>query len=283
MNAAGYASPALHARSAGGAGDAGLVLSKTSLPDQLLAPGEAFVSSHPADASLRRLARLRRNILTAANLHGMADHGQRPSRPWFVTLTYAHIDGWRSDHVSRAVQAFRRWCHGHGVPCRYEWVAELQARGAVHYHLIAWLPARLAMPKWDKQRDKTGAVWWPHGMSNRQRCKSGAGYLAKYISKMGEFHRFPKGMRLYGVGGLFSDGRNIRSWWNLPEWARRLHGVGELVRKASRGLVVRSTEQMVASPYSVRRVQGGLIVRLVGAVAERFHDGPYSTYRGATC
>jgi hypothetical protein len=234
---------------------------------------------HPSDQVLRRLSRLRRNVLGAGRLHALADNGKRPEVPWFVTLTYRFADGWRADHVSQAVQRFRHWCLGHRIACRYVWVAELQARGAMHYHLIAWLPRGFTMPKWDRQRTKAGVVWWPHGMSNRERARSGAGYLVKYISKLGEFHRFPKGARLYGVGGLSRDGRGIRSWWNLPEWCRRMHGVGDVVRRAGR-LVVRSTCEVLAPRFKVQRVPGGLALRQLQPLAERFHDGPWSAYVG---
>lgn len=253
-------------------GAAGLVPSKTTF----CAPS-TFVSSHPSEVVLRRLARLRRNVIAAAQLHGLADRGQRPARPWFVTLTYAPGVAWRAEHVSKAIKAFRYWCEARGVPCRYEWVAELQARGAVHYHLIAWLPSRLSMPKWDTHRNKHGVIWWPHGMSNRQRCKSGAGYLAKYLSKMGEFARFPKGCRLYGIGGLSGDGRGIRAWWNLPEWCRRMYGVGDVVRRAG-ALVVRATLEVLAPRFSLRRVHGGFQLRQLVPLAERFHAGAFSTF-----
>lgn len=265
---------ATHARSAGAApGAAGLVSSRTS------PQGVSVVSLHDNEQTLRRLSRLRRNVLGAGRLHALADDGKRPPVAWFVTLTYAFADGWRADHVSQAVERFRAWCRGHRIPCRYVWVAELQARGAMHYHLIAYLPKGYTMPKWDRQRDRTGRVWWPWGMSQRERSRSGAGYLVKYLSKLGEFHRFPKGARLYGIGGLSGHGRSIRSWWNLPEWCRRLHGVGEVVRRTGR-LVVLRTGELLAPRFAVCRVPGGLAVRQLQPLADRFHDGPWSAYIG---
>jgi hypothetical protein len=94
---------------------------------------------------------------------------------------------------------------------------------------------------------------------------------------MGEFHRFPKGARLYGVGGLSRDGRSVRSWWNLPEWCRRLYGVGEVVRRAG-GLVVRATREVLEPRFSLRRVPGGFQLRQLQPLAERFHEGAYSSW-----
>lgn len=263
------AAAAAHARSAGAADAAGLVLSKTSGPDE--PSGSFLLSTHPSDVVLARLGRLRRNVLAAANLHAVAEAGFRAPRAWMVTLTYRGVHDWQPRHIATALRAYRKWCKRHGVPCRYEWVAELQSRGAMHYHLIAWLPARLGMPKWDKRG------WWPHGLTQSARARSGAGYLAKYLSKMGEYHRFPKGARLYGVGGLDEWARKVRAWWNLPEWARRLGGVGDIARRAC-GLVVRATGEVLAAVWSVRRVPGGLEVRRLRPLPPRWHDGTYSTW-----
>ena len=136
------------------AGGAGLVPSKTSLHG-----GAVLVSFAPSCVAERRVKRLKKSVWASGHLHGLADRGCRPARCWFVTLTYADCDGWRPDHVSEALQRFRHWCRGLGIPCRYTWVAELQKRGAVHYHLLAWLPVGVSMPKWDRQRGQRPAFW----------------------------------------------------------------------------------------------------------------------------
>jgi len=271
---------ATDARSAAAAvGAGGLVPSKTSLST----PGDSLVISFGASVlAERRVARLKRAVWGSGHLHGLAENGQRPAVPWFVTLTYADADAWEPDQVSAAVQRFRLWCKRLGVPCRYTWVAEIQPQrltrtgeAAVHYHLIAWLPVGVSMPKWDRQRTASGALWWPWGMSNRDKARAGVGYLMKYLSKLGELTRFPKGLRLYGIGGLSLVGRSVRTWLNLPEWAKRVFGVGEVVRKSC-GLVVSSSGEVLASPYRLRLVPGGARVSLVGTVAPRFHDGAWS-------
>lgn len=254
----------------------GLVPSKTSL----LNLGDEVVLSLGASALAEaRVKRLKRSVWASGHLHKLADKGHRPPVCWFVTLTYRGIEDWRADHMSAAVQRFRNWCASVGVPCRYTWVAELQGRGAVHYHLIAWLPVGYSMPKWDRPKGRR-AAFWPHGMTNTQRAVAGVGYLMKYLSKLGEFHRFPKGLRLYGIGGVGQAGRGVRSWLNLPEWAKALHGVGEVVRLAGR-LVVQGTGEVLASPYRVSVVPGALVVRLVGSVVPRWFAGPYSALPAA--
>ena len=243
-------------------GLAGLVPSKTSLQGQT-------VLLSPSAVADRRVRRLKRAVWASGHLHGMADHGFRPAVCWFVTLTYRGVADWRADHVSRAVQRFRDWCRAVGVPCRYTWVAELQVRGAVHYHLLAWLPVGVQMPFWDKRASARRAAFWPHGMSNTEVAKSGVCYLMKYLSKLGDQTRFPKGLRLYGVGGLSRDGRSVRAWFNLPQWAKGAFGVGDLVRKAC-GLVVRATGEVLPPVWRVHRLPGALSLQKLREVPSRF-------------
>lgn len=218
----------------------------------------------------RRVARLKRAVWASGHLHAIADHGMRAPVCWFVTLTYADPDGWAANQVQRALVRFRAWCKKKGVRCRYTWVAEIQPKRAErtgdhvpHYHLLAWLPQGLAMPKWD------AVGWWPHGMSNREVARSGVGYLMKYLSKLGELSVFPKGLRLYGIGGLDEQARRVRSWFNLPQWAKQCFGVGDLARGAC-GLVVRATGEILAPVWKVSRVPGGLELRKLREVESRF-------------
>jgi hypothetical protein len=249
---------------------AGLVPSKTSLHG-VLSP--MIDLSRPAVAE-RRVKCLKKAVWSSGHLHGIVEKGFRAARVWFVTLTYRGVNDWRADHVSQAIQRYRNWCRKIGVPCKYTWVAELQSRGAVHYHLMAWLPPRVRMPKWDKGGMGRPA-FWGHGWTNTQVARAGVGYLMKYLSKLGELTVFPKGLRLYGIGGLDKPARAVRTWLNWPEWLKASYGVGECNRLA-RGFMVHETGEILSSPYRVRLIPGGLLCELVGEIAPRFHDGPYS-------
>ncbi|WP_234264907.1 rolling circle replication-associated protein [Hydrogenophaga sp. NFH-34] len=259
-----------HARSAGSVASegAGLVSSKTSLPD-------LFVNLSPSAVAERRVKRLKRSVWASGHLHAMADRGHRPPVCWFVTLTYRGVDDWQADHISKAIQGYRNWCRDNRIPCRYTWVAELQGRGAVHYHLLCWLPRGFSMPHWDRAKGRR-AKWWPHGMTNTQKAKAGVGYLMKYLSKLGEQTRFPKGLRLYGIGGLNKEGRAIRSWLNLPEWVKASHGVGD-VKRLSSGFVVLRTGEVLEPAYRVQQVPSGFLLCRLRELPSRFHSGPYST------
>jgi hypothetical protein len=243
---------------------------------------EVFINLDRRACAERRVKRLKRSVWASGHLHGLPRRGHRPAVPWFVTLTYADADVWEADHVSAALERYRRWCQKYGYACQYTWVAEIQPERArrtgkqvVHYHLMAWLPLGVRMPKWDVAVGRRTA-FWSHGMTNTERARAGIGYLMKYLSKLGEFTQFPKGLRLYGVGGLSAAARAIRSWLNLPEWAKRSYGVGDLVRKSGR-LVVLATGEILDSPYIVSILPGAIVVRATEPIPARFHSGPYST------
>ena len=265
-----------------GAPGGGLVPYKTN------AQGEVFVNLAPSAVAERRVKRLKRSVWASGHLHGIADKGFRAPVVWFVTLTYAKADAWEPDHLSGAIKGFRNWCRAKGVPCRYTWVAEIQpgrllstGKAVVHYHLLAWLPPGVEMPFWDKPTRKVGgmrAAFWRHGMSKTEVATSGIGYLMKYLSKLGELTRFPKGLRLYGIGGLNECGKSVRQWFNLPEWVKRSYGVAEVAR-AGNCLVVRATGEVLESAYSLLRVPSGFILRALRELPPRFHDGAYSSLR----
>ncbi len=249
----------------------GLVPSKTS---------GNLISLHPNECAIRRIKRLKRSVWASGHLHAMADRGKRPPVCWFVTLTYRGVDDWKPDHIAYAIRLYRQWCKRVGVPCRYTWVAELQNRGAVHYHLLAWLPRGISMPKWDKPRGRRSVAFWPHGMTNTEVARSGIGYLMKYLSKLGEFHRFPAGLRLYGIGGLDAQSRQIRGWYGLPTWVKKTYGVGDVIRRAG-GLVVQATGEFLSPAFSVHLVPGGIQLRQLRDLPEGELPGAYSSVQFA--
>lgn len=237
----------------------------------------------------KRVKRLKRSVWASGHLHGLADLGFRAPVCWFVTLTYAEANAWRADHISAATAGFRRWCKRKRIPCRYTWVAEIQPRrlirtgeAVVHYHLMAWLPRGVQMPFWDKETTagaRTVSAFWPHGMSQTEKAKSGVGYLMKYLSKLGEFTIFPDHLRLYGIGGLNVEARAVRAWYNLPEWAKNLYGVGDL-KRAKKAFLDLETGELIPSLYKCQVIPGGIRLHLQREYPERPPDqvGAYSTF-----
>lgn len=253
------------APAAAGAAVAGLVPYKTS---RTVAFFE--VPTDPEASFESRFNRMRRAVWWSGQGHSEKFSGLFGSRAWFVTLTYRPGVEWEAKHIADALQRCRVWLKRQAnEKLRYTWVAELQKRGVIHYHIIIFLPKRLSMPKWDKRG------WWPHGFTNVQVARSGVGYLMKYVSKCSPFHKFPKGARIYGIGGLNADARAIRSWHNLPSWIKADYGVGEVTRRAC-GYLVRATGEILESPWVVLRGAGRIVLRAVRELPPRFADGPYS-------
>lgn len=263
---------AVDARSAASAAvAAGLVPSTTS------GNGAVSISFDKAIQRETRIKALRKNVWAAGTL--INQQKDRGFRCWFVTLTYRGVDDWKPAHLSDAMRRFRHWCKGLGFAPSYVWVAELQQRGAMHYHLAVWLPSHVSMPMWDKS-GRGRSAFWQHGMTNRQLARNAVGYLMKYMSKIGKHHEYPKGARVYGAGGLTEPNRKIRSWLNWPQWLKQTHGVGEVVRRGG-VRVVRETGEILEAAFVTLRTVGGLLLLPVRPLPTRWADGPYSSWTAA--
>lgn len=170
-----------------------------------------------APAALSRLRRLKHHVRTASRL--IAETMHREGGKWravFVTLTYAPGREWSPKHVAAFVDNVRKWGTRRGFRVGYLWVAEMQRRGAVHYHAVLWIPSRQKLPRPDK------AGWWRHGSTNVQPVQRNAtGYLMKYVSKgLGDYPDLPQGARVCGSGGLDAMARNEFHYWRLPRYVR---------------------------------------------------------------
>lgn len=176
------------------------------------------------DKVLTRLARLRRAVGFAARGHCVSERGCRSDQCLMLTLTYrGSNDDWQPQHISVFMTHVREWCRRHGVACRYCWVAELQKRGVIHYHVALWVPFGTRLPRPDEQG------WWPHGMTRVEVARAAVPYLLKYLSKgCGDtLGAFPKGSRIYGVGGLEHSLRRARRWLGLPAFVQARSDIGD--------------------------------------------------------
>lgn len=169
-----------------------------------------------------------------------------------LTLTYRDVDGWQSNHVTTLLTHIRKWCLRRGCRPGYVWTSELQKRGAVHYHVVLWLPKGMTLPKPDRQG------WWPHGMTNLTWARRPVGYLVKYASKGDDIQQFPKGLRLHGRGGLEQDQRRLVSWWLLPRYVREQFPVvgPRITRAAGGGWVNHATGEWI-EPWIPKLQSGG--------------------------
>jgi hypothetical protein len=243
----------------------GLVSLKTS---DTLTPQTVEIDSEKA-----RHTRLKRSILVAAKLFEHSFRGGFRMRPAMLTLTYRDVDGFAPRHVSELLKRIRQWLLRRGKSFHYVWVAELQLRGALHYHVVIWLPKGLTLPKPDKQG------WWPHGSTRIEWARHPVGYLIKYASKFDVKGGLPKGARLHGSGGFDEFSKQIRRWFNLPTWLKCLAGVGSrFMRIKGVGLVASDTGVCVQSPWRVScrggRVFATKVFEYIGGLKDVV--GPYT-------
>jgi len=162
--------------------------------------------------------RLRQAVSGQASL--ISTRIQASGQRWrliFLTLTYRPGVDWGPLHITSCLKAMAKWAKRRGFKLPYIWVCELgEDRGRLHYHVVLWVPARLMMPKPDKQG------WWPHGWTKIERARNqgaAAGYLAKYTTK-GSAGLFPAGCRIHGAGGLTMVERARMAWGRAPAWVR---------------------------------------------------------------
>jgi hypothetical protein len=195
---------------------------------------------------------MRSGVLTSARL--MVEELQRGGsryRAAFLGVTYRPGVVASPLHITGLQKNMREWLARRGHVLRDVWVAELQERGAVHYHLMVFLPRGLTLPKPDKQG------WWPHGSTRIEWAKKPVGYLAKYASKGGDLHDLPAGTRLWGYAGLRGTARDELRWWLAPSWLRELVECGDVLRRVGRWWENRTLGIRYRSPYEILDLYGG--------------------------
>lgn len=205
------------------------------------------------DTAESRIKKMRQSVTTAARLieEGLQTGGFR-YRAAMLTVTYAEVDGWSSDHISQLMHHIRMYLRRRGHKLVGVRVAELQKRGAVHYHILIWLPRGITLPKPDKQG------WWPHGMTELRWARRAIGYLIKYASKVESKHKFPKGCRISGVFGLNKEQRMRRRWWRMPAYVRARWDDwrDDVVRAPGGGFLARATAEYMPPLYGLLAITG---------------------------
>lgn len=228
------------------------------------------------DPPRARVTRLRKGVGVSAKwIENLRGRFQRV----MVTLTYRGDNSdWRSDHMTKYVNCVRNWYARltGGEPLRYLWVAELQERGVIHYHAVFWLRKGVTLPKADKRG------WWAHGMTKTEKAIKPIGYLMSYVSKIEskDIGSFPKGARLFGVGGLGKEGAAIKRWVHWPSYVQCNGAVGDAWKPRKGGGYMNGDTGQILEPEWQPIGLGHLIFhrvrtheRVVGAV------GPFSWIR----
>jgi len=205
------------------------------------------------DLAAARLKRMRGRVehsvrLAAAHLSRV---GAGRWRPLFQTLTYREVDGWSAEHLTEYFHRVRQWAARRDFKVRYAWVAETQKRGAIHYHVVLWVPSRYFLPKPDL------CGWWPHGSTETDRVKGGTsgviGYLCKYLSKglSVDSPALPKGARCFGAAGHPPEERRELRYRLAPFWVRDALGTWADIRKSKGGWLDRQSGEFLRSLWRV--------------------------------
>lgn len=180
-----------------------------------------------------RVTRMRKSVGVASKC--FINLGEKPpTNNVMLTLTVGDGYVWKPRHVSDCIRSIRLWFNDRcpGQRLRYVWVAEIQdgkrredgiGRGAIHYHIIFFLPDGLRLPHADRKG------WWPHGMTNTKYSTSPIAYLVSYAKKIDSKNvgGFPRGARISGFGGLDKTGRDIRRWVLWPAYLQGNAAAGE--------------------------------------------------------
>jgi hypothetical protein len=114
------------------------------------------------------------------------------SRLVLITLTYKKVGDYRAGHIGDYLRNLKKRLGKNLLA--FAWVAELQERGAVHYHLVILVTPGTDIPKPDRKG------YWVHGMSKIETART-AFYLATYTGKeyQKDLSKYPKSCRLYAV------------------------------------------------------------------------------------
>lgn len=255
VRSAGRCAEIAASRAAAGLVSVSTTLNSISVPE--------FRAAHvlEIDRAQARVTRLRKGLgVGAKQLHNM---GSLKQRIWMQTLTYSGDNrDWRPEHISQYVAQLRRWHASRtgSAAVRYAWVAELQKRGVIHYHVIVWLEGGLTPPKADKAwvfkskrlGNSVQAPMWPHGMTNRLKSTAPVAYLMKYASKVEQKNvgNFPYGARIHGMGGMDKTGRSIRRWVLWPSYVQKNADVSDVFRPApGGGFVNAETGELLRSDW----------------------------------
>lgn len=163
-----------------------------------------------------RIRRVRQRVRALVDLAGdTGEVGGVPGKWAMITLTY-HYDTWEPDHIADFMKIIRSWSTRRKFRLCYCWVAELQRRGVIHYHVLIKLPKGVKLPK----PDESG--WWRHGSTGIEFVRlSGKRYLSKYYSKETQKRgQYPRGARICGAGGLPKTLRLWYSWLLCPHYVK---------------------------------------------------------------
>jgi hypothetical protein len=210
-----------------------------------------------------RMNKLRRKIFAWADIFKELQEEIKVSYV-FQGLTYKPGEEWKPGQIREYIRAVKKEVENKGV-LGYAWVAELQRRGAVHYHILWAVTPGLYLPL----PDKSGI--WKYGssrVSKRNNMQGRSHYLCKYLSRVKNGGQFPKGCRIYGVHINKELLSKDQLWWfrmtNYPRWLQEIMVVegciGNIPKRANGGgWIIDSENGIVVNSEWIYEGIGGII------------------------
>lgn len=179
------------------------------------------------DVFKSRVEKLRSRIRAWAEITERYREDNPDTRLVMVTLTYARGEDYEAGNIRDYIKKIKRKLGKKLLA--WAWVAEVQSRGAVHYHVTVMMPKGTKFP----MPDKSGM--WKFGMSKVQTARS-PWYLVKYVGKehQKDLARYPKGCRLYATSIRFG-GEDIKDLY------REMAGLKEVNGKSGEWMYVGSS------------------------------------------
>lgn len=158
-----------------------------------------------------------------------------------LTLTFDDDGQFCPKLISKFIACVRQTLKRRGHRLPYTWVLERESR--LHYHLMLWLPRGFVLDM------KKLARWWPCGTTWTKSCRVVNGY-ARYMAKFECMARLPKGVHVFGYGGLDESGKVAVQRAGLPRWLQALLPRGGSARRfPGGGWTNTETGEIHVSPY----------------------------------
>jgi hypothetical protein len=166
-----------------------------------------------------RYHRMRNSIYKWAELTNLYYSGDLYRRV-MLDLTYKKVGTWHPNDITEFVKKLRNKLGEKLVT--YAWVAELQERGAIHYHMIVIVKRGTNIPA----PDSSGL--WKHGSSRRDTAKT-VFYMVTYVGKEHQknFSEFPCGARCFGIGLFEGLVRKQFRFDRLKTWEQQYYLVNQ--------------------------------------------------------
>jgi hypothetical protein len=172
------------------------------------------------DEGAKRVRHVRACLFAWEKAVGTAMSGGVQAEFWEVGLSYRPGRDWAAGDIRDFILRLRDTLKS-GL-LSYCWVAELQQRGAVHYHVLAMVKPGT----WFPSPDKSGV--WPWGSSSHvKRSYANVRYLTKYLQKGrgkggDDGPNYPPGCRIVGTsirGALLGVAADwVYHYHTLPSW-----------------------------------------------------------------